>query len=187
MLKTLQVLAIHLLELGKVHELCKDFCTRYISCLKGKLNSENIMKTLDIHNTPPQSPTNEMKQDIQNNNNQSNDINMKDAFRTQSNIDTSVFQTPTLIPAIRRSSTSTLESSSKETFPSNRSASIDDTSFVGGSLNSFSVEQLTSGFLSKKNKGGKRGTLPKKATNVLKAWLFQHLVVGIYIKYILPF
>lgn len=175
MLKTLQVLAIHLLELGKVHELCKDFCTRYISCLKGKLNSENIMKTLDIQNTPPQSPTNEMKQDSNNNN---EDVSMKDSFPTQSAVDMSILNTPPLNPTTRRASTSTLESSSKETFPSNRSISIDEATFVGGSLNNFSVEQLTSGFLTKKNKPGKRGTLPKKATNELKAWLFQHLVVS---------
>ena len=57
MLKSLQVLRIHLLELEKVNELCKDFCTRYISCLRGKLNSENIMRTLDLTTTPPASPT----------------------------------------------------------------------------------------------------------------------------------
>ena len=30
----MQVLRIHLLELEKVQELCKDFCNRYITCLK---------------------------------------------------------------------------------------------------------------------------------------------------------
>ena len=43
-LKSIQVLRIHLLELEKVNELCKDFCQRYISCLKVKLNSDNIFK-----------------------------------------------------------------------------------------------------------------------------------------------
>ena len=38
------MLRIHLLELEKVNELCKDFCTRYISCLKGKLQSENLLR-----------------------------------------------------------------------------------------------------------------------------------------------
>ena len=37
MVKAIQVLRIHLLELEKVSELCKDFCNRYTSCLKGKL------------------------------------------------------------------------------------------------------------------------------------------------------
>ena len=43
-LKSIQVLRIHLLELEKVNELCKDFCQRYITCLKIKLNSDNIFK-----------------------------------------------------------------------------------------------------------------------------------------------
>ena len=45
MVKAIQVLRIHLLELEKVSELCKDFCSRYISCLKGKLQSENLLRT----------------------------------------------------------------------------------------------------------------------------------------------
>ncbi len=36
MVKAIQVLRIHLLELEKVSELCKDFCNRYTSTLKGK-------------------------------------------------------------------------------------------------------------------------------------------------------
>lgn len=45
MLKALQVLRIHLLELEKVQELCRDFCKRYIACLRGKLHSENLLRT----------------------------------------------------------------------------------------------------------------------------------------------
>ena len=45
MLKALQVLRIHLLELEKVQELCRDFCRRYIACLRGKLHSENLLRT----------------------------------------------------------------------------------------------------------------------------------------------
>ncbi len=39
MIGVIQVLRIHLLELEKVQELCKDFCNRYINCLKGKRES----------------------------------------------------------------------------------------------------------------------------------------------------
>lgn len=42
---SIQVLRIHLLELEKVQELCKDFCNRYITCLKGKMQSENLLRT----------------------------------------------------------------------------------------------------------------------------------------------
>lgn len=37
MLQSIRVLRIHLLELEKVHQLCDNFCQRYINCLKGKL------------------------------------------------------------------------------------------------------------------------------------------------------
>src|SRR5581483_6444012 len=45
MIKAIQVLRIHLLELDKVQELSKDFCTRYITCLKGKMQSENLLRS----------------------------------------------------------------------------------------------------------------------------------------------
>ena len=44
MIRGIQVLRIHLLELEKVQELCKDFCNRYITCLKGKMQSENLLR-----------------------------------------------------------------------------------------------------------------------------------------------
>ena len=61
-INALLVLRIHLLELEKVDDLCKDFCKRYISCLKGepeivsrisiycsdlqgKMQSENLLRT----------------------------------------------------------------------------------------------------------------------------------------------
>ena len=47
MLMALQVLRIHLLELGKVQELCKDFSNRYISCLKTKMHSDNLLRSND--------------------------------------------------------------------------------------------------------------------------------------------
>ncbi|CAK9303616.1 unnamed protein product [Gordionus sp. m RMFG-2023] len=40
MIKSLQVLRIHLVELQKVEELCKEFSARYISCLKINIHSE---------------------------------------------------------------------------------------------------------------------------------------------------
>ena len=45
MIKAIQVLRIHMLELEKVQELCKDFCNRYITCLKGKMQSENLLRS----------------------------------------------------------------------------------------------------------------------------------------------
>ena len=45
MIKSIQVLRIHLLELSKVQDLCKDFCQRYINCLRIMMNSENLLKS----------------------------------------------------------------------------------------------------------------------------------------------
>lgn len=53
MVKAIQVLRIHLLELEKVTELCKDFCNRYIACLKGKLQSEQLLRIDSDFDDPP--------------------------------------------------------------------------------------------------------------------------------------
>lgn len=55
MIRAIQVLRIHLLELEKVQELCKDFCSRYITCLKGKMQSENLLRS-DYYDSPTASP-----------------------------------------------------------------------------------------------------------------------------------
>jgi len=43
MVRAIQVLRIHILEVEKVGELCKDFCQRYITSLKTKLSSEHLL------------------------------------------------------------------------------------------------------------------------------------------------
>ena len=55
MVKAIQVLRVHLLELEKVQDLCRDFCSRYITCLKGKLHSENLLRP-DYDESPASSP-----------------------------------------------------------------------------------------------------------------------------------
>jgi len=172
-LKSLQVLRIHLLELEKVNELCKDFCARYISCLKGKLNSDNIMRTLDLSSSPMPSPA---------------------TAQPQIHIDPTETETPQTVdptgvrsPSIEHNNNETSQSlsvSQMETSQFNdsqqhsmlRSMSTDSISSSGSQEHFMSVSELTTGFLSKKNKAGKRGVLPKSSTSVLKGWLFQHLV-----------
>ncbi|KAA8577522.1 hypothetical protein FQN60_009177 [Etheostoma spectabile] len=48
MIQAIQVLRFHLLELEKVHELCDNFCHRYISCLKGKMPIDLVIEDRDI-------------------------------------------------------------------------------------------------------------------------------------------
>lgn len=47
MVQAIQVLRFHLLELEKVHELCDNFCQRYISCLKGKMPIDLVIDERD--------------------------------------------------------------------------------------------------------------------------------------------
>jgi len=51
MIQAIQVLRFHLLELEKVHELCDNFCHRYISCLKGKMPIDLVMDERDSGST----------------------------------------------------------------------------------------------------------------------------------------
>ena len=44
MIRALQVLRIHLLELEKVQELCNDFCAKYITCIQGKMRNEDVLR-----------------------------------------------------------------------------------------------------------------------------------------------
>lgn len=180
MLKSLQVLRIHLLELEKVNELCKDFCTRYISCLKGKLNSDNIMRTLDINTTPPTSPTHTL---------QLPDVPLTSSNTITESQSTSVDQLDFSNQSKPMLQTDILQcSDASALIPDNNKKSgsrpiPDPNENIIEAVNGIPVSELTSGFLSKKNKCGKRGVLPKQATNVLKAWLFQHLVVCMIIYY----
>nr|XP_061801379.1 homeobox protein PKNOX2 isoform X3 [Nerophis lumbriciformis] len=102
MVKAIQVLRIHLLELEKVNELCKDFCNRYITCLKTKMHSDNLLRN-DLGG--PYSPTH-------------TSLSMQ-----QLNVDLSAL----------------LDSEDKKS-------------------------------------RNKRGVLPKQATNIMRSWLFQHLM-----------
>merc|ERR550539_1865727 len=47
MVQAIQFLRFHLLELEKVHELCDNFCHRYISCLKGKMPIDLVIDERD--------------------------------------------------------------------------------------------------------------------------------------------
>ncbi|GFN82869.1 homeobox protein meis1 [Plakobranchus ocellatus] len=60
MIQAIQVLRFHLLELEKVHELCDNFCHRYISCLKGKMPIDLVIDDREgagSSSTPPSAPS----------------------------------------------------------------------------------------------------------------------------------
>ncbi|KZS17688.1 putative Transcriptional factor Homothorax protein [Daphnia magna] len=58
MVQAIQVLRFHLLELEKVHELCDNFCHRYISCLKGKMPIDLVIDERDGTSKPDLGDTN---------------------------------------------------------------------------------------------------------------------------------
>uniref|UniRef100_A0A8C1VJ02 Pbx/knotted 1 homeobox 2 n=1 Tax=Cyprinus carpio TaxID=7962 RepID=A0A8C1VJ02_CYPCA len=113
MVKAIQVLRIHLLELEKVNELCKDFCNRYITCLKTKMHSDNLLRN-DLGGPYSPSQTNLGLQQV-----------------------THKYNLP------------------------RPSVNLDLCSLLDGD--------------DKKSKN-KRGVLPKHATNIMRSWLFQHLM-----------
>ena len=61
MILALQVLLIHLIELNKVDELCKDFCSRYITTLKQQQETDNKLARMEMSDeTLDVSPTTAM-------------------------------------------------------------------------------------------------------------------------------
>lgn len=66
MIQAIQVLRFHLLELEKVHELCDNFCHRYISCLKGKMPIDLVIDEREgTGSTTSKSPENPDPSDLQ--------------------------------------------------------------------------------------------------------------------------
>jgi len=158
MLKALQVLRIHLLELEKVQELCRDFCKRYIACLRGKLHSENLLR-LEGEGNNADADEGGYESNGSNSSMSSHRYNLNTVAasfsgnRVDSN---SVSQ-----PAPRSSHVP------YNAPPSSLSTDDEDEHLGSGGGNS------TSNSAAHKVK---RGVLPRKATTVLRSWLFQHLV-----------
>merc|ERR1719245_2420033 len=72
MVQAIQVLRFHLLELEKVHELCDNFCHRYISCLKGKMPIDLVIDERETGGATPGAKAEGLPGDSNNNANRSN-------------------------------------------------------------------------------------------------------------------
>ncbi|KAL4712236.1 hypothetical protein ACJJTC_011097, partial [Scirpophaga incertulas] len=180
MIKSIQVLRIHLLELEKVQELCRDFCGRYIACLKTKMQSENLLRT-DYSGGG-----------LESNNNLSGSLDDQSSTSNSPQYQTppggplgaSTAPYPTVFPpqelaypAHARDTASLVVQGS--TPISQIGASLLQTdSFTG--TNSNNSCSSVSGSPPPEDDGedaaSKRGVLPRHATQVMRAWLFQHLV-----------
>ncbi|XP_043552609.1 homeobox protein Meis1b isoform X1 [Chiloscyllium plagiosum] len=152
MIQAIQVLRFHLLELEKVHELCDNFCHRYISCLKGKMPIDLV---IDEREGGSKSDNEEITR--------SSSVNITDQTWNRDHDDT----------ASTHSGGTPGPSSGGHT-----SHSGDNSSEPGDGLDN-SVASPSTGDDDDpdkdKKRQKKRGIFPKVATNIMRAWLFQHL------------
>ncbi|KAG5677221.1 hypothetical protein PVAND_006997 [Polypedilum vanderplanki] len=243
MIKALQVLRIHLLELEKVQELCRDFCTRYIACLRGKMQSENLLRSdypmehisnsnMSNSNSPVNSPVDQEtlsnQQNFYQNNNSNSDFlaNTNDDYSNNNgNSNHGFINTGSRAAHINHhlNSTNTFDNSlstpeinipmlavsgganaiigsggipsahpnqilgstplsqigcpplNLEQYSAQLSPSCGDSDEEIDSELESNADEMGSNY-SLHSKRQKRGILPKHATSVMRAWLFQHLV-----------
>jgi len=206
MVQAIQVLRFHLLELEKVHELCDNFCHRYISCLKGKMPIDLV---IDERETGPTTKAEGLPGDSNNNANRSNadsashtdgastpEVGSGGGYNGLSGIKMEQDGMASL-GSMKRPPSSSLSAyglgNDEARSPSSGGGtpgllshqpgshiSGDNISEAGDASNaSVGSGDGTDGCddddpTSKKN-AKKRGIFPKVATNILRAWLFQHL------------
>uniref|UniRef100_A0A8C3TI52 PBX/knotted 1 homeobox 2 n=1 Tax=Chelydra serpentina TaxID=8475 RepID=A0A8C3TI52_CHESE len=160
MVKAIQVLRIHLLELEKVNELCKDFCNRYITCLKTKMHSDNLLRNdLGGPYSPNQPSINLHPQGIvvPASALQPGNISMT---TVNSQVVSALYQPVTMVTSQGQVVTQAIPQGAIQI--QNAQVNLDLTSLLDSE--------------DKKSKN-KRGVLPKHATNIMRSWLFQHLMV----------
>ncbi|KAG2469607.1 PKNX2 protein, partial [Polypterus senegalus] len=180
MVKAIQVLRIHLLELEKVNELCKDFCNRYITCLKTKMHSDNLLRN-DLGG--PYSPTHNSlsaQQDL-----------LQSSAPSMTTVSSSVNPSGIVVPA------SALQQGNVAMTTINSQVVSGGTLYQPVTMVTSQGQVLTQAIPQgtiqiqntqvnldiaslldsddKKSKN-KRGVLPKHATNIMRSWLFQHLM-----------
>ncbi|XP_054280163.1 homeobox protein PKNOX2-like isoform X2 [Macrosteles quadrilineatus] len=190
MIKAIQVLRIHLLELEKVQELCKDFCNRYITCLKGKMQSENLLRSdystgfvennNNSHSSNSNSPTVFSPHSLQVVSPTGSFGGCEGGFvKSGPMLDPSPhYPTATSPPSPNHSPQHIIHGSTPlSQIGANCLPPASDLSLHQGSLSATSGgsgDEDDDLFGSRKKQ--KRGVLPKQATSIMRSWLFQHLV-----------
>ncbi|XP_068177434.1 homeobox protein Meis1-like isoform X2 [Antennarius striatus] len=148
MLQSIQVLRFHLLELEKVHELCDNFCRRYISCLRGKMPIDLMIDAAD-----------------------GNKSDSDDLLRSSGNDRVSWSRDPDDAASVRSAGTPGPSSGGHTSHSGDNSSEQGDHLDNGAASPPSDDDSLDKDKLHNK----KRGIFPKVATNILRAWLFQHL------------
>ncbi|KAG7315847.1 hypothetical protein KOW79_020713 [Hemibagrus wyckioides] len=171
MVKAIQVLRIHLLELEKVSDLCKDFCSRYIACLKTKMNSETLLSSTDPASpySPTQAPTPSSFAGtvspqgivVPTSALQQGSLTVTAVNPTQVVSGGTVYQPVTVVTPQGQVVTQALSPGTIRIQNSQLQLQLNqDLSFLSQDENSSKT---------------KRGILPKHATSVMRSWLFQHI------------
>ncbi|XP_076304100.1 homeobox protein PKNOX2-like isoform X2 [Tachypleus tridentatus] len=204
MIKAIQVLRIHLLELEKVQDLCKDFCNRYIACLKNKMQSENLLRSeypaltngtsSSAESSPGSTPDNSQHQSLTTNGNivlqqgvSQNSVLSPNQIVSGGTVYQMV-QTPQGIVAqpiqIQSTQVQTNTTTSHVIHGSTPLSQIGASS--SGAPGENRVPPIAPkglvphGESDDEDIGGKkkqkRGVLPKHATSIMRSWLFQHIV-----------
>ncbi|XP_058469507.1 homeobox protein Meis2b isoform X2 [Solea solea] len=149
MIQAIQVLRFHLLELEKVHELCDNFCHRYISCLKGKMPIDLVIEDRDV---------------------------CKSDFDDLSGSSTNLDHNPVSWRDVDDTHSTPSVGTPGPSSGGHVSQSGDNTSELGDGLdNSLASPGTGDEDEQDKKRQKKRGIFPKVATNIMRAWLFQHL------------
>ncbi|XP_062408601.1 homeobox protein Meis3 [Sardina pilchardus] len=152
MIQAIQVLRFHLLELEKVHELCDNFCHRYITCLKGKMPTDLVLEDREGGS----------KSDMEDFTGSCTSLSEQNQSWLRDPDD--CVSTPSGTPSISCGLAS---------------HSTDNCSDAGdgldGGMASPSTGEEDETDRERRNSNKKRGIFPKVATNIMRAWLFQHL------------
>lgn len=180
MIKAIQVLRIHLLELEKVSELCKDFCQRYIACLRTKMNSENLLR--GTSGIGENSNSNAFFDGSSCSSNSSDECSLSSppSFPSNSNNSQTVYQMVQtaqglVAQPIQLNAQQSIQGSTPlSQIGSNKNASRNENKDEDDDLS----DDMNASFNGNKKKQQKRGVLPKQATSIMRSWLFQHIVVS---------
>lgn len=85
-IQAIQVLRFHLLEIEKVHELCDNFCSRYITCLRGKMPIDLVIEDRDSAASTGSGNSPQPTHVTHTNNNNSGNVNNSAPYLNPSNI-----------------------------------------------------------------------------------------------------
>ncbi|XP_063055476.1 homeobox protein Meis1a [Engraulis encrasicolus] len=151
MIQAIQVLRFHLLELEKVHELCDNFCHRYISCLKGKMPIDLVIEDRD----------GDSKSDSEDFTRPPGNVGQMSWARDQEDC-----------ASVRSAGTPGPCSGGQASHSGDNSSEQGDC--LDNSVASPSTGDDDDPDRERRN-NKKRGIFPKVATNIMRAWLFQHL------------